>query len=440
MTAMQLIEPNRLADAAAKEWTSSGKPQMAYQCNDLDDVVSAVQYQIQTTATGLIPEEVVCRFQLSSSASLEYPKVKSAEKPSVNQDETPTTPRAADGGPIDSDPCPGYSIAAALSNFHDQKEKANYQRVVAKAVVGAVQYADGFRWSVRRTKDTSNNDGLRFSYVCRDSIQNINRPRGKKSGAEENSEPNTTLERASYDCKGGIKLLFSVKNLCVDVFYHHLPVHDYADQLDKQRKLQKKAMKANDSPLARPNDEAMAAAHSISYGFPQKQPQQPSEPPQKKRGRKKKGEETISQANGSALAFQKDPGLDTLANVASADAYGNFPLFDGQPYGVFNGQSTSSGEGSKPKHPRSRTGCLTCREKRIKCDEQRPTCTQCLKSRNRRNCEWRSQTSKAQTKETGSTAVPAKKRKKAPAESSSTGAGRAKPSPSKKTKKTKTAS
>ncbi|KAK7548270.1 hypothetical protein IWX49DRAFT_207643 [Phyllosticta citricarpa] len=227
----------------------------------------------------------------------------------------------------------------------------------------------------------------------------------------------------------------------------------------------------------------MAAAHSISYGFPQKQPQQPSEPPQKKRGRKKKGEETISQANGSALAFQKDPGLDTLANVASADAYGNFPLFDGQPYGVFNGQSTSSGEGSKPKHPRSRTGCLTCREKRIKCDEQRPTCTQCLKSRNRRNCEWRSQTSKAQTKgtkktkatapataanskakapeqqkqkqpqqqpqpakltkqraETGSTAVPAKKRKKAPAESSSTGAGRAKPSPSKKTKKTKTAS
>ncbi|KAK7519658.1 uncharacterized protein IWZ02DRAFT_299553 [Phyllosticta citriasiana] len=225
----------------------------------------------------------------------------------------------------------------------------------------------------------------------------------------------------------------------------------------------------------------MAAAHSISYGFPQKQPQQPSEPPQKSRGRKKKGEETISQANGSALAFQKDPGLDTLANVASADAYGNFPLFDGQPYGGFNGQSTSSGEGSKPKHPRSKTGCLTCREKRIKCDEQRPTCTQCLKSRDRRICEWRSQTSKTQTKgtkktkatapataanskakapkqqkqpqqqpqpakltkqraETGSTAGPAKKRKKAPAESSSTGAGRAKPSPSKKTKKTKTAS
>ncbi|KAK8151506.1 hypothetical protein IWX90DRAFT_446434 [Phyllosticta citrichinensis] len=186
MSAMQSIEPNGFADPDTRAWTSSGKPQMAYQCKDLDDVLSAVQYQIQTTAQGLIPEEVVCRFQLPSSAILEYPGIKAAERPSVGQDETPTPLRAADGGPIDPDPCPGYSIAAALSNFYDQKEKGNYQKVVAKAVVGAIQYADGFRWTIRRTQDTSRNDGLRFSYACRDSIQKSSRPR-KKAGSEENT-------------------------------------------------------------------------------------------------------------------------------------------------------------------------------------------------------------------------------------------------------------
>ncbi|KAH7070517.1 hypothetical protein BKA63DRAFT_78513 [Paraphoma chrysanthemicola] len=34
---------------------------------------------------------------------------------------------------------------------------------------------------------------------------------------------------------------------------------------------------------------------------------------------------------------------------------------------------------------RSRTGCLTCRKRRIKCGEERPTCTNCIKSK--RQCE-----------------------------------------------------
>ncbi|KAK3389398.1 hypothetical protein B0H63DRAFT_98397 [Podospora didyma] len=34
---------------------------------------------------------------------------------------------------------------------------------------------------------------------------------------------------------------------------------------------------------------------------------------------------------------------------------------------------------------RSRTGCLTCRKRRIKCDEGKPTCKNCLKSK--RECE-----------------------------------------------------
>ncbi|KAI0587545.1 C6 zinc finger domain containing protein [Pyrenophora tritici-repentis] len=38
----------------------------------------------------------------------------------------------------------------------------------------------------------------------------------------------------------------------------------------------------------------------------------------------------------------------------------------------------------KPK--RTRTGCLTCRERHLKCDESKPTCHNCLKSQ--RECNW----------------------------------------------------
>ncbi|KAK8214390.1 hypothetical protein IWZ01DRAFT_540261 [Phyllosticta capitalensis] len=467
---------------------------MAYQCKDMDDVLAAVQYQIQTSAQGLIPEEVVCRLQLPLNANLDYPRVKAEERPSVGQDETPIPPKAADGGPIDADPCPGYSVAAALSNFYDQKEKANYQKVVAKAVVGAIQYADGFRWTVRRTKDTLSNDGLRFSYICRDSEQNQNASikLKKESSRAEGADPIATA-RDFYDCKGGIKLLFSIKDLCIDVFYHHLPVHDHADQLDKQRKEQREAMKASDTPPAPPpGDMATATDFPFPYPMPQvnPQPEATAEPPKKKRGpRKKKADSSTLQTNGNAFASQGTQNLELLADAANANMYSGYPfMFDQPQYGAFDEQPTSNGESTTQKRSRSRTGCLTCREKRIKCDEKQPTCANCLKSRDTRICQWPSQesnngkpkgtkktkkapatstaarstsnsnsSSKAPKQQkqkqppqkqqpakltkqragTKSAASPTKKRKSAAAEPFEPAASRAKPSPSKRSKKAK---
>jgi hypothetical protein len=45
------------------------------------------------------------------------------------------------------------------------------------------------------------------------------------------------------------------------------------------------------------------------------------------------------------------------------------------------GDATPEG---KPK--RTRTGCLTCRERHLKCDESKPTCNNCSKSQ--RECNW----------------------------------------------------
>ncbi|KAK4156211.1 transcriptional regulatory protein moc3 [Chaetomidium leptoderma] len=56
--------------------------------------------------------------------------------------------------------------------------------------------------------------------------------------------------------------------------------------------------------------------------------------------------------------------------------------------------SPTSGKGDQPSQPppkkasarkRTKTGCLTCRRRRIKCDEAKPTCSNCIKSK--RDCE-----------------------------------------------------
>ncbi|KEP49151.1 putative glycoside hydrolase family 43 protein [Rhizoctonia solani 123E] len=44
------------------------------------------------------------------------------------------------------------------------------------------------------------------------------------------------------------------------------------------------------------------------------------------------------------------------------------------------------GNRKRPKYTRSKTGCLTCRTKKIKCDETKPMCTKCVHGQ--RECTW----------------------------------------------------
>lgn len=40
------------------------------------------------------------------------------------------------------------------------------------------------------------------------------------------------------------------------------------------------------------------------------------------------------------------------------------------------------------KHARTKTGCWVCRNRKLKCDEARPQCTQCVRSRPPRDCTY----------------------------------------------------
>ena len=65
------------------------------------------------------------------------------------------------------------------------------------------------------------------------------------------------------------------------------------------------------------------------------------------------------------------------------------PSQPGMSSGAGDVSPTGSNPGSSTTNPkmrkRTKTGCLTCRKRRIKCGEERPTCANCIKSK--RQCE-----------------------------------------------------
>ncbi|KAL9091776.1 MAG: hypothetical protein Q9159_001291 [Coniocarpon cinnabarinum] len=61
-----------------------------------------------------------------------------------------------------------------------------------------------------------------------------------------------------------------------------------------------------------------------------------------------------------------------------------YPALDTQPKPPIQ-------SGPRRFRKRVKTGCLTCRKRRIKCDEERPSCSQCARSK--RECDWSSRDS-----------------------------------------------
>jgi len=49
---------------------------------------------------------------------------------------------------------------------------------------------------------------------------------------------------------------------------------------------------------------------------------------------------------------------------------------------------SSGGESDRPTRKRTKTGCWTCRSRKLKCDENRPQCSQCARSRPPRDCSF----------------------------------------------------
>ncbi|OJA13069.1 hypothetical protein AZE42_01898 [Rhizopogon vesiculosus] len=73
--------------------------------------------------------------------------------------------------------------------------------------------------------------------------------------------------------------------------------------------------------------------------------------------------------------------------IPSASYYPSTPHASaGHVHGVVQQPRQEPQQRKRPKYTRSKTGCMTCRVKKIKCDEAKPNCMRC--THGQRDCTW----------------------------------------------------
>ncbi len=108
----------------------------------------------------------------------------------------------------------------------DPTARSIVQRAASRGIEAAVEATDGYRYSFNNAWSAKNQDGLRFSYICQDSMQNKDR---HVNGAAR-TQQTTVKERAAgrkptYDCKGNISVKCSAEKGRIEVVYKHFAVH-----------------------------------------------------------------------------------------------------------------------------------------------------------------------------------------------------------------------
>lgn len=79
------------------------------------------------------------------------------------------------------------------------------------------------------------------------------------------------------------------------------------------------------------------------------------------------------------------PSAPNAYNIPSTDHYGQ-PFSSGNVHIVGAASRVEPQQRKRPKYTRSKTGCMTCRMKKIKCDETKPICMRC--THGQRDCTW----------------------------------------------------
>ena len=101
-----------------------------------------------------------------------------------------------------------------------------------------IQGIDGFRYAERQASNREGSAGVRFKYVCLDSVQNrLRKGNAKKDDESEETDGSRKRKRKSgtdlptYDCGGAIYVKFSTEREAVNVMYVHNPIHRDAESL-----------------------------------------------------------------------------------------------------------------------------------------------------------------------------------------------------------------
>lgn len=127
--------------------------------------------------------------------------------------------------------CPNATVDCIL-NIADTDVRSIIQRAASRGLVQRIMNLDGYKYMFNNFWTSRiDGDGLRFSYTCRDSLQNKDRyahvPARATTTPPPQRAPGILARRTkeSWDCKGSISIKFSQTVGAIIVQYRHAAIH-----------------------------------------------------------------------------------------------------------------------------------------------------------------------------------------------------------------------
>jgi hypothetical protein len=172
-----------------------------------------------------------------SQQNTDTPAAEQGNEPSgAQQPGAASTPQQTPKKPTVSEPedplknCPNATVDCIL-NIADTDVRAIIQRAASRGLVQRIVNMDGFKYMFNNFWTSRvDGDGLRFSYICRDSLQNKDRfahvparPTTAPPSQLRAAAPRRTKE--SWDCKGSISIKFSQTVGAIIIQYRHAAIH-----------------------------------------------------------------------------------------------------------------------------------------------------------------------------------------------------------------------
>lgn len=145
------------------------------------------------------------------------PQKKPTKPPGSTRDETPLKN------------CPRATVHNVL-NIADGAIRAIVQRAASRGIVQRITQLDGFKYMFNNYWTSHNdNDGMRFSYICRDSLQNKDRAAHVPARASTNppvhARPMLRKGKHAWDCRGTVCIKFSSVVGHIFIQYRHAAIH-----------------------------------------------------------------------------------------------------------------------------------------------------------------------------------------------------------------------
>ncbi|KAK4546542.1 hypothetical protein LTR36_001759 [Oleoguttula mirabilis] len=197
----------------------------------LKELTDALRTEIEACTQSEVPELTTCELSIREDATLPllrpaigpYSDSGAHDLPAVFKT---TWTDGSEGYPGLAATLPNAQVASILTAGEGQPRQI-VQRAASRAIVQSIEATDGFKYSFNNAWAAKDDGGLRFSYICQDSMQNKDRHANgfTKTQKHLKGEGERGPRKPTYDCKGSISVKFSAVRKSVDIYYRHYAIH-----------------------------------------------------------------------------------------------------------------------------------------------------------------------------------------------------------------------